>query len=57
MADKSSETTATGTIAISLEVPSIAYKNGGTTLVSDVKQKWMEFSAPKLNYNSGRSIE
>lgn len=32
--DNSIDTTATGPIAISLELPIIAYINGGTTLVS-----------------------
>lgn len=38
VADKRSETTATGPIAISLELPIKAYIRGGTTLVSEIKE-------------------
>lgn len=36
IAESSNETTATGPIAISLELPITAYINGGTTLVSEI---------------------
>lgn len=40
--DSNNETTATGPIAISLDVPMKAYISGGTTLVSECnKQPWL----------------
>lgn len=39
IAESSSDTTATGPMAISRELPITAYINGGTTLVSETKRE------------------
>lgn len=44
MADISSDTTATGPMANSREVPMVEYINGGTTLVSEKVIKRLSYS-------------
>lgn len=47
MEERRRETTATGPIAISLELPIIAYIRGGTTLVSIMAQEYRELNKKK----------